>query len=91
VVPPAAEECPARAPGLPHLDCSPALGPAGPDAAPREEDNIVPVQAVFGTPIVFPGQFWDSANVNEPEFFVKFSNELGLPNLLLQGTTAHGL
>jgi hypothetical protein len=47
-------------------------------AAPREEDNISPAQAVFGTPIVLPGQFLDAnANVNEPEFFIKFSNELG--------------
>jgi hypothetical protein len=39
-------------------------------SAPREEDNISPAQAVFGTPIVLPGQFLDtSANVNEPEFF----------------------
>jgi transposase InsO family protein len=38
-------------------------------AAPREEDNISPAQAVFGTPIVLPGQFLDSsANVNEPGF-----------------------
>jgi transposase InsO family protein len=28
-------------------------------AAPREEDNISPAQAVFGTPIVLPGQFLD--------------------------------
>jgi transposase InsO family protein len=27
-------------------------------AAPRKEDNIFPAQAVFGTPIVLPGQFW---------------------------------
>jgi hypothetical protein len=47
-------------------------------AAPRKEDNISPTQAVFGTPIVLPGQFLDaSANVNEPEFVMKFSNELG--------------
>jgi hypothetical protein len=26
-------------------------------AAPHEEDNISPAQAVFGTPIVLPGQF----------------------------------
>jgi hypothetical protein len=39
-------------------------------AAPREEDNIPPAQAVFGIPIVLLGQFLDaSANVNEPEFF----------------------
>jgi transposase InsO family protein len=47
-------------------------------AAPREEDKISPTQAVFGTPIVLPGQFLDAnANVNEPEFFIKFSSELG--------------
>jgi hypothetical protein len=47
-------------------------------AAPREEDNISPAQAVFGTPIVLPGQVLDAnANVNEPEFFIKFSNEFG--------------
>jgi hypothetical protein len=47
-------------------------------AAPREEDNISPAQAVFGTPIVLQGQCLDAnANVNEPEFFIKFSNELG--------------
>jgi transposase InsO family protein len=34
-------------------------------AAPREEDNISPAQAVFGTPIVLPGQLLDeNANVN---------------------------
>jgi hypothetical protein len=47
-------------------------------AAPREEDNISPTQAVFSTPIVLPDQILDSsANVDEPEFFIKFSNELG--------------
>jgi hypothetical protein len=36
-------------------------------AAPCKEDNISSAQAVFGTPIVFPGKFLDSfANVNEP-------------------------
>jgi Integrase core domain/Integrase zinc binding domain len=35
-------------------------------AAPLEEDNISPAQAVFGTPIDLPGQFLDeNANVNE--------------------------
>jgi hypothetical protein len=38
-------------------------------AAPCEEDNISPAQAVFGTPIVLPGQFLDeNPNVNENEF-----------------------
>jgi transposase InsO family protein len=47
-------------------------------AAPREEDNISPTQAVFGTPNVLPGQLLNAnANVNEPEFFIKFSNDLG--------------
>jgi hypothetical protein len=41
-----------------------------------EEENISPAQAVFSTPIVLPGQFLD-ATANEPEFFIKFSNELG--------------
>jgi hypothetical protein len=42
-------------------------------AAPCKEDNISPAQAVFGTPIVLPGQFLDSnAFINEPEFFIKF-------------------
>jgi hypothetical protein len=46
-------------------------------AVPWEEDNISPAHFFFGTPIVLPGQFLDaSANVNEPERFVKFSNEL---------------
>jgi hypothetical protein len=74
--PPAAEGRPMCATGRPHVDCPPALGSAGPRAAPREEDKISPAQAVFGTPIVLLGQFLDaSANVNEPELFIKFSNE----------------
>jgi hypothetical protein len=47
-------------------------------AAPHKDYSISPAQAVFGTPIVLPGQFLDAnANVNEMEFLKKFSNELG--------------
>jgi hypothetical protein len=51
------------------MDCSPALGAVGLRAAPCKADNISPAQAVFGLPIVFPGQFHDAnTNVNEPDF-----------------------
>jgi Integrase core domain len=51
-------------------------------AAPREEDNISPAQAVFGTPIVLPGQFLDSNIVNEVEFFQKFSKAVGAAEII---------
>jgi hypothetical protein len=52
-------------------------------AAPREEDNISPAQAVFGTPIVLPGQFLDeNANVNEAEFFQNFSKAVGAAKII---------
>jgi Integrase core domain len=48
-----------------------------------EEDNISPAQAVFGTPIVLPGQFLDeNANFNESDFFKKFSKEIGAAETL---------
>jgi hypothetical protein len=41
-------------------------------AAPREEDNISPAQADFGT-LILLGQFLDAnANVLEPEFLKTF-------------------
>jgi hypothetical protein len=43
-------------------------------ASPHEEDNISPAQAVFGTPIVLPGQFLEeNANFDESDFYKKFS------------------
>jgi transposase InsO family protein len=52
-------------------------------AAPREEDNISPAQAVFGTPIVLPGQFLNEyANLDESNFFQNFSKAVGAPETL---------
>jgi transposase InsO family protein len=51
--------------------------------ATREEDNISAAQAVFGTPIVLPGQFLDeNANVNENEFFEIFSQAVGAAEII---------
>jgi hypothetical protein len=52
-------------------------------AAPREEDNISPAQAVFGTPIVLPGQFLDeNAKLDESKFFQNFSEAVGAAEII---------
>jgi hypothetical protein len=72
--PPAAKGCPACPTWTSHLPW--VL--LGLHAAPREEDNISPAQAVFSTPIVLRGQFLDgNGNVHKLQFFIKFSNKLG--------------
>jgi hypothetical protein len=59
--------------------------------APRKEDNISPTQAVFGTPIILLGQFLDAnANVNELEFFIKFSNKVGAAETVATRHNSYG-
>ena len=46
-------------------------------AAPREEDSTTPAQAVFGSPLILPGQFLDSPELSSSEFLSESSRTLG--------------
>jgi hypothetical protein len=46
-------------------------------AAPREDDSTTPAQAVFGSPLILPGQFLDSPELSSAEFLSEFSRTLG--------------
>ena len=46
-------------------------------AAPREEDAISPAQAVFGTPIILPGQLLNPSEMQLTEFLSKTAKTLG--------------
>jgi hypothetical protein len=46
-------------------------------AAPREEDAISPAQAVFGTPIILPGQLLNPSELQLTEFLNTTAKTLG--------------
>jgi hypothetical protein len=43
---------------------------------PREEDRTTPTQAVFGSPLILPGQFLDSPELHSRDFLEQFSKTL---------------
>ncbi len=45
-------------------------------SAAREDDNTTPAQAVFGSPLILPGQFLDSPELPSNEFLTQFSQTL---------------
>jgi hypothetical protein len=62
------------------MDSTPPLGSAGAACWPTRGGQN---QAVFGTPIVSPGQFLDEkAIVNEAEFSKKFSQAVGAAKII---------
>jgi hypothetical protein len=48
-------------------------------SAAREDDNNTPTQAVFGSPLILPGQFLDSPELPSYEFLTQFSRTLCTP------------
>jgi hypothetical protein len=60
------------------MDCTPSLGPTGAVCRPTQGGIISPAQAVFGTPIVLPGQFLnETAKFYKPDFYKNFSQSVG--------------
>jgi hypothetical protein len=45
-------------------------------AAARKDDGTTPTQAVFGTPLILPGQFLDSPELPSKDFLEQFSKTL---------------
>jgi hypothetical protein len=45
-------------------------------AAAREDDGTTPTQAVFGSPLILPGQFLDSPELPSKDFLEQFSKTL---------------
>jgi hypothetical protein len=56
-----------------ELNRPPALGPTGLRSVAREEDNT---QAVFSSPLILPGQFFDYPELPEDPFLGQFSRTL---------------
>jgi len=44
--------------------------------AAREDDNTTPAQAVFGSPLILPGQFFDTPELPSEQFLEQFSRTL---------------
>jgi hypothetical protein len=59
-----------------ELDRPPTVGPARPPRVARVDENTIPTQAVFGSPLILPGQFLDSPELPSEKFLEQFSTTL---------------
>jgi len=58
-------------------------------SAPREDDSSTPAQAIYGSPLILPGQFLDSPELPSADFLRQMSTTLNSPsNLATRHNTA---